>query len=576
MALFSLNREEKAYREFYKKTGIEITNEPISDKNAELDEELEELYYQCRTHPRKSIPKLEKLKKQYPQVPSIKNYLFVTYTMTGQRSKADKILEETLEKHPKYVFGVANKIRNTNDEKELKKLEYLLGNPKDIRELEGYDQPIHISAFKNYQAAVAHFEAVFGNEEAAIERLETLIELRVEKEFLDEVAMGLAHLRISNMKKNFESLTSTRITSESEPTIFLSATDNPPKLNHPELEVFYQKSISNFPEEDIKRIEALPKETLIVDLENILEDSIRRWEILSEEDFDDSTREFMIHALFWLGDLKSEESLEKVLNLLRMGEEFTEYWMADMYEEFFYPTLYYLGESQLEKLKAFILEDKIYPFYRLRASQVASQVAIQQPHRREEVIQWYRDIFDFLLQNSKNQYLIDTNFIGFLITDIVDFRGVELWDSIEAINEKGWVQKNIMGDIEEIKREIHQPFHESELQPLPLNIREFYSEEYEKRKVPRPPLREEDLKILEKVKNPTKGEALVMKKYNELFSSVISKEEFYDDDFPIFEEEKEYDYDLPKPVVRTEKKVGRNDPCPCGSGKKYKKCCLNK
>ena len=24
-----------------------------------------------------------------------------------------------------------------------------------------------------------------------------------------------------------------------------------------------------------------------------------------------------------------------------------------------------------------------------------------------------------------------------------------------------------------------------------------------------------------------------------------------------------------------EKKVGRNEPCPCGSGKKYKKCCGN-
>lgn len=22
------------------------------------------------------------------------------------------------------------------------------------------------------------------------------------------------------------------------------------------------------------------------------------------------------------------------------------------------------------------------------------------------------------------------------------------------------------------------------------------------------------------------------------------------------------------------KKIGRNEPCPCGSGKKYKKCCL--
>lgn len=27
---------------------------------------------------------------------------------------------------------------------------------------------------------------------------------------------------------------------------------------------------------------------------------------------------------------------------------------------------------------------------------------------------------------------------------------------------------------------------------------------------------------------------------------------------------------------KTRKKVGRNDPCPCGSGKKYKKCCLGK
>jgi preprotein translocase subunit SecA len=27
-----------------------------------------------------------------------------------------------------------------------------------------------------------------------------------------------------------------------------------------------------------------------------------------------------------------------------------------------------------------------------------------------------------------------------------------------------------------------------------------------------------------------------------------------------------------QPMTREEPKVGRNDPCPCGSGKKYKKC----
>ena len=37
------------------------------------------------------------------------------------------------------------------------------------------------------------------------------------------------------------------------------------------------------------------------------------------------------------------------------------------------------------------------------------------------------------------------------------------------------------------------------------------------------------------------------------------------------------EYDRQKGTIRNEsEKVGRNDPCPCGSGKKYKKCCMDK
>ena len=32
----------------------------------------------------------------------------------------------------------------------------------------------------------------------------------------------------------------------------------------------------------------------------------------------------------------------------------------------------------------------------------------------------------------------------------------------------------------------------------------------------------------------------------------------------------------PETFRREQPKVGRNDPCPCGSGKKYKNCCMNK
>jgi hypothetical protein len=34
--------------------------------------------------------------------------------------------------------------------------------------------------------------------------------------------------------------------------------------------------------------------------------------------------------------------------------------------------------------------------------------------------------------------------------------------------------------------------------------------------------------------------------------------------------------DMPQPFVAPFKGIGRNDPCPCGSGKKFKKCCLDR
>ena len=44
----------------------------------------------------------------------------------------------------------------------------------------------------------------------------------------------------------------------------------------------------------------------------------------------------------------------------------------------------------------------------------------------------------------------------------------------------------------------------------------------------------------------------------------------------IFDEEKReqlYKEQKQSGTIRKDKKIGRNDPCPCASGKKYKKCC---
>lgn len=44
------------------------------------------------------------------------------------------------------------------------------------------------------------------------------------------------------------------------------------------------------------------------------------------------------------------------------------------------------------------------------------------------------------------------------------------------------------------------------------------------------------------------------------------------DDLPVWDDELDELAEIPGPL-RAEPKVGRNDPCLCGSGKKYKKCC---
>ena len=53
------------------------------------------------------------------------------------------------------------------------------------------------------------------------------------------------------------------------------------------------------------------------------------------------------------------------------------------------------------------------------------------------------------------------------------------------------------------------------------------------------------------------------------------EEDIYDDEEDIYDDEEEYIPFEEKYLepVRREPKVGRNDPCTCGSGKKYKKCC---
>lgn len=50
----------------------------------------------------------------------------------------------------------------------------------------------------------------------------------------------------------------------------------------------------------------------------------------------------------------------------------------------------------------------------------------------------------------------------------------------------------------------------------------------------------------------------------------VTQSEYNDVEYP---EVTYMDTDISPPI---EERIGRNDPCPCGSGKKYKKCCIDR
>lgn len=65
----------------------------------------------------------------------------------------------------------------------------------------------------------------------------------------------------------------------------------------------------------------------------------------------------------------------------------------------------------------------------------------------------------------------------------------------------------------------------------------------------------------------------VSKNLNQYFSLLNPQGLTFDDGADGFIEDDLFYDEVSEPYVRENPKVGRNDPCPCGSGKKYKKCC---
>lgn len=280
----------------------------------------------------------------------------------------------------------------------------------------------------------------------------------------------------------------------------------------------------DIPEELVQRFLSADRKMVIEDLENIIKDGYLNFDL---EEFDEEDLS-LIHALFLLAELNAEESLPLVLDMLKQDEEFFEHTFSDMLTEDGWLALFKIGKDNLDGYFNLLKSPDVYTYAKSVIADALEQIYLHFPDKREELELKFEDYLNYLIQFTNNEENeVDTEFIGLFICNLMDLNLSQFLPQLKVLFERDIVSVGVCGTYSDVKNDINQK------QPLMYIKREIKS-------------------ILEIYKP-------YLKLNRELEAELIERELKYNK------------IQTPKKV-----KIGRNDPCPCGSGKKFKKCCLGK
>ncbi|MDP8228809.1 MAG: DUF1186 domain-containing protein, partial [Candidatus Electryoneaceae bacterium] len=385
-------------------SGYEIT----SDENFmrklypdphELDIQIIDLYTLATKGKQSSVRKFIRLIEKYPRVPALKNYLSVLYVSLGNIKKSREVNHWIIAEHPEYLFGKLNMAAEYFEKEEYNKIPEILGESMELKKLCPQRDIFHIGEFCGFlKIAILYFSAIGDLEQAEI-RLDVLREAAPDS---DELEMAEKHFYLAQMKGSFTQMKKARenaILVEVKKTV-LTNIESPPEFYHKEIALLYENDFY-FDKKVIAEILELPRQSLIEDLNKVLEDSIVRFNYFKTKadngGFDDKTYSFVLHALFMLSEIEAAEGIENILKVLKQDKDYIELYIGDIVTEFMWLILYKTGASKLDACKLFMFEPGIDIFCKSSVSEMANQVAQNQPLRKEEIIEWFRDVFRFFI-----------------------------------------------------------------------------------------------------------------------------------------------------------------------------------
>lgn len=221
-----------------------------------------------------------------------------------------------------------------------------------------------------------------------------------------------------------------------------------------------------------------------------------------------------VHAWRALAALRAEEAIVPLLGLLARLDEGIDDWLARKIPDIF--ALY--GRPALQPAVDYLADTRHGEWARVTAANCVSHIGIAHPDLRAECVA--------RLAAQLEQFATQTeSFNGMLICDLMDLRAVEAAAVIERAFAAERVDESCGGDWEAVQIELGLKT-QREHSPKPNRL----------------------TKLGEQLRSYAVGREL---------EAELEGDALY----------------LPSVPFVAPPKVGRNDPCPCGSGKKFKKCC---
>ena len=516
------------------KHGYHITTNPSFQNKQygippELEKQLETLAVNSQKGAsRKMVEHLHQLIEKYPTVPQLKNYLSVAFHAQGNYEKAVEVNNWALKEHPDYLFARVNMAHAYIGKEDVEKVPALLGHDFELKSLYPDRDLFHLAEVTGYLKIVVRYFASIGNLELAENRLSLLKEIAPDHHDTEQAEVFLWPVRLKNAGARLEEENKNRISPVVNKVVPGNSNHPSPQFNHPHIHNLYQHDV-RMSHEMLREIIALPRHSLIEDLESVLQDAINRYGYFKTLQYTDETHSFALHAFFLLKEIRAEESLKSLLTFLEGDSDFLHYWCGDHITVTLWQCIYTLGLSDTTLLKQFLLKPGIDTYSKSCVSTALCQITLHHPEKREEVLAIYKETFQHFSNADVEDNIIDSDFLGLTICDALDCKMPELLPLIENLFVKGLVSIGISGNYNAVAK----AFSEEDRIDHKRDIQTVFN----------------------------------------LYDDVLTKwagykEDSYDEDF-------EDDFYFPQQPIISEK-IGRNDPCPCGSGKKYKKCCLIK